>query len=206
MYCISCEYRLSGLEAGRCPECGRAFDPADSSTFDRRRRGPQALLGIGSALLIGGLSFFGLQQTILMKGLQSQFTAFWIVAGVGLAAGVAAAVLAAWNRSWLGRIPLLLVGIVAVWAGLAFGHDKYYRVWQALPDAPDEAYADSGPVATLLAGWIPGGIFVVGVFLPALLVFSWKRKQRRSLAPPLPTAPPPPTPLAPPTVPPDAPS
>lgn len=33
MHCRDCEYDLSGLPAGACPECGRAFDPADPSSF-----------------------------------------------------------------------------------------------------------------------------------------------------------------------------
>jgi hypothetical protein len=31
--CLSCKYDLSNLAEHRCPECGRVFDPADSSTF-----------------------------------------------------------------------------------------------------------------------------------------------------------------------------
>ena len=33
MFCLGCEYPLDGLEAHRCPECGRAFDPADENSF-----------------------------------------------------------------------------------------------------------------------------------------------------------------------------
>lgn len=33
VYCKQCRYNLKGLPAGECPECGRAFDPADSATF-----------------------------------------------------------------------------------------------------------------------------------------------------------------------------
>ena len=33
-YCRGCGYSLAGLEANRCPECGRTFDPADRRTFD----------------------------------------------------------------------------------------------------------------------------------------------------------------------------
>ena len=31
--CRGCDYALDGLPAGVCPECGRAFDPGDPSTF-----------------------------------------------------------------------------------------------------------------------------------------------------------------------------
>lgn len=33
MFCLACDYDLSGLAPGRCPECGRAFDPADPDSF-----------------------------------------------------------------------------------------------------------------------------------------------------------------------------
>jgi hypothetical protein len=30
MYCPKCGYQLIGLSENRCPECGRAFEPADA--------------------------------------------------------------------------------------------------------------------------------------------------------------------------------
>ena len=34
MYCISCRYDLRGsIDSGRCPECGRVFDPNDKRTY-----------------------------------------------------------------------------------------------------------------------------------------------------------------------------
>lgn len=35
--CQGCDYPLRGLESRRCPECGRAFDPADPSTMNLGR-------------------------------------------------------------------------------------------------------------------------------------------------------------------------
>jgi len=32
-YCRGCNYNLHGLTASRCPECGRAFDPANPKTY-----------------------------------------------------------------------------------------------------------------------------------------------------------------------------
>jgi len=42
MRCRTCGYRLRDLEANRCPECGRSFDPRYSSTFlaERERNFP----------------------------------------------------------------------------------------------------------------------------------------------------------------------
>lgn len=55
-HCIACGYQLRGLEKPVCPECGRAFDPEDASTFDRsphrRRRRRWVVVGC----LIGGLA------------------------------------------------------------------------------------------------------------------------------------------------------
>jgi hypothetical protein len=36
--CLGCGYILDGLPEPRCPECGRGFDPLDSSTFRIGRR------------------------------------------------------------------------------------------------------------------------------------------------------------------------
>lgn len=33
MQCLACQYDLSGLPAGNCPECGRSFDPRIRITF-----------------------------------------------------------------------------------------------------------------------------------------------------------------------------
>src|SRR5438105_3678911 len=37
-YCRGCGYVLHGLAQNRCPECGRAFDPADRKTYATSRR------------------------------------------------------------------------------------------------------------------------------------------------------------------------
>jgi hypothetical protein len=39
MYCRECLYDLQGIAERRCPECGRAFDPANRRTFSRSRLG-----------------------------------------------------------------------------------------------------------------------------------------------------------------------
>ena len=38
MYWLSCHYDLNNLAEHRCPECGRAFDPKDSSSFLTQRQ------------------------------------------------------------------------------------------------------------------------------------------------------------------------
>jgi hypothetical protein len=37
MRCLSCHYDLKNLPENRCPECGRAFDPNDPTTFRSTR-------------------------------------------------------------------------------------------------------------------------------------------------------------------------
>ena len=38
MYCLGCEYELTGLEGSCCPECGRRFNADDPATFLSERR------------------------------------------------------------------------------------------------------------------------------------------------------------------------
>ena len=55
--CLSCGYLLRGLPESVCPECARAFDPGDPTTFDadprrRRRRRRRWLIRSASTLAI----------------------------------------------------------------------------------------------------------------------------------------------------------
>ncbi|MAE66307.1 MAG: hypothetical protein CMJ18_18715 [Phycisphaeraceae bacterium] len=61
IYCRQCDYSLAGLGAGGCPECGRAFDPANRRTFAAAPKA-QAYLrwglivqSLGMALVVGTL-------------------------------------------------------------------------------------------------------------------------------------------------------
>jgi uncharacterized membrane protein HdeD (DUF308 family) len=185
MYCRSCKYELPGLDKKRCPECGTPFDPADPRTFETRRRGPQAILGIGLALVIGVAVILAFRAALMPDYGYSRHAAFLAIFGIGLFGGVATAVLAARNRSWFGRIPLLLVGILSVWLGLFLGSDKGFRVWQSMPDPPDEAFADTAPIGALILGWLPGAIIVGAVFGISCLVFGWHRRRGRPKPPPV---------------------
>jgi hypothetical protein len=63
MRCFGCGYDLHGLPENRCPECGRAFDPSNSTTFlcrlaDGRKYLAAALLGV-----------FGMMAPVMMADL-----------------------------------------------------------------------------------------------------------------------------------------
>ena len=59
MFCTACNFDLRGLPASRCPECGRAFNAADATTFFERPRSafarllPRILLTIGLLAILG---------------------------------------------------------------------------------------------------------------------------------------------------------
>jgi len=65
---------------------------------------------------------------------------------------------------------LLAFGTFAFWAGLFFGSDLGYRVWQGSPDPPPEAFSDTFPMGALLFGWFRAGMFCGSVFGLAWLI------------------------------------
>lgn len=180
MYCLSCRYGLAGLSGGPCPECGRPFIATDPKTWSphRHRSLFQGLIGLGFSILLFAVMIGLFSLLFNLNYGTDHFSAFYTLGlggGVGLA--LVAAILAAVNRSWWGRVPILLVGILAVWVGLFLGSEKYFRVWQAAPNPPDEAFADTGPMGALFAGWIPGFFVVILLFLPCWLVIGLIRKR-----------------------------
>lgn len=184
MLCLTCGYDLAATESDRCPECGRVFDRTRPSTYRTWRRGPQGLIGLGFSIAIAAVAVAGFWFTLNLDYADDRHVAMAANLSVGVVAALLAAGLAAWNRSWWGRIPLLLVGALGGWVGLFLGSDMYYRVWQAMPDPPDEAFADTAPFGVLLGGWIPGGLFVAVSFVVCLIAVRAMRSaaERRALA------------------------
>ena len=178
MYCRSCRYELSGIPAGSCPECGRPFSPDDPRSYVRlpHRALFQGLIGLGLAILLFGVLILVNWLVFTWDHGTDRHAAFLAHLWGGLGLAFFAAILAAINRSWWGRLPLLMAGILAVWVGLFLGSDKFYRVWQADPNATQEAYADTGPMGALFAGWLPGILVVTLLFLPCWLVIGLIRK------------------------------
>ncbi|HYF14971.1 MAG TPA: hypothetical protein VD971_07870 [Phycisphaerales bacterium] len=108
--CAACGYFLAGLASpGACPECGRAFDLSEPTTFIRHdvfRRGRYWLPGLIAAALVMA---FGLWIGVF--GFRSWGWSIW------LATPMAGAVLAGYGtsvRSWLGWLLLI------VFVGVAF--------------------------------------------------------------------------------------
>ena len=176
MLCLKCGYDLAATESDRCPECGRVFDRTRPSTYRTWRRGPQGLLGLGCSIAIAAVAATGFWFTLNFDYADDRHAAMAANLSVGVVAALLAAGLAAWNRSWWGRIPLLFVGALSSWVGLFLGSEMYYRVWQAMPDPPDEAFADTAPLGVLLGGWLPGGLFVAVAFVACLLTVSAMRR------------------------------
>ncbi len=137
-------------------------------------------MGLAFTFVIGIAAIIGFGLAFKPDYGHSRYAAFFTIFGIGLLYGGASAVLAAWNRSLWGRIPLLLAGILCVWLSLFLGSDKGFRVWQSMPDPPDEAFADTAPLGALLAGWIPGGVIVGSFFALALLIF-WLHQRPKKL-------------------------
>jgi hypothetical protein len=70
MLCRGCEYSLEALPAGRCPECGRPFHPADLRTVLPPRLDQRAFLyraALGLLLMVGPVaeSFVGPLRRLL---------------------------------------------------------------------------------------------------------------------------------------------
>lgn len=181
MHCLTCSYDLTSLGTGICPECGRAFDRDDSSTFDTRTRTQRLLIRIALSLAISALCVGTMVAGVsIASGLEfSSFHAAVLAhVSVGAACALVTAISAAWIRSWIARAILLVGGVISMWPTLLLGLDRGYRVWQAQPDPPDEAFADGGPtMGAIFIGWIPSGLWWLVTFGASLLVIRLVRRR-----------------------------
>src|SRR5262245_18261377 len=66
MRCQGCGYLLKNLVEHRCPECGRAFDPNDLSTFEEPVT--PTLPTLWHALVVYAAFFVGGGRIVLLKG------------------------------------------------------------------------------------------------------------------------------------------
>ena len=186
MLCSTCFYDLRSVSSGTCPECGRHFVADDPRTFTGMRKAPSLFVGLAIVLLLAVVVSLGIGFAFSQNYVPNRHLAFWTVFGIGLAVGMVSSVYAASSRFILVRLGAMCVGVLSFWAGLLFASDKFYRVWQATPNASDEAYSDSAPAGVLVLGWLPAIVFVSVVILLTLCV----RWVLRSLTPKVPPAPP----------------
>jgi peptidoglycan/LPS O-acetylase OafA/YrhL len=54
------------------------------------------------------------------------------------------------------HVALLVAATLPLWIAMFLAADSGYRNWQSSANAPAEAYADTGPIFFLIAGWLPG--------------------------------------------------
>ncbi|HAW95435.1 MAG TPA: hypothetical protein DCX60_04085 [Phycisphaerales bacterium] len=165
IHCASCFYDLRAVSSGPCPECGRHFEVANPRTFTRMRKAPSLLAGLAIVLLLAVVASLGIGFAFFQSYVPDRHLAFWTIFGVGLAVGTVSSVHAASSRFLFVRLCAMCVGVLCFWVGLLFASDKFYRVWQASPNASDEAYSDSAPAGVLVLGWLPAIVFVTVVIL-----------------------------------------
>lgn len=184
MYCRTCSYDLKSLVAAACPECGRAFGRNDPSTIDSRTRIQRLLIQVAASLAISALCFGTMTAGAwIMSGVEfrSFHTAVLSHVSLGATCAFITAITAACMPSRIARAILLVGGLLSMWPTLLLGFDRGYRVWQAQPDPPDEAFADGGPtMGAIFLGWIPSGMWWLASFGLSLLVV--RRLRRRSNA------------------------
>jgi hypothetical protein len=181
MYCRTCSYDLKSLLASACPECGRAFDRDDPSTFDSRTRKQRLLIRLAASLAISALCFGTMiAGAWIASGLEfrSFHAAVFAHVSLGATCALITAIAAARTPSWIARAILLVGGVLSMWPTLLLGFDRGYRVWQAQPDPPDEAFADGGPtMGAIFLGWIPSGMWWLASFGVALVVVRQLRRR-----------------------------
>ena len=96
--------------------------------------------------------------------------------------------IAVWRFPLWVQLITVLLGIAIVWGGLFIGSELGFRNWQAMPNAPDEAYADTAPLGMLIAGWLPAGYFTAAWWGVLSLIALAVRRIRQPKPPPrLPT-------------------
>lgn len=124
-YCAKCAYCLNGLQKPRCPECGQAFDPYDSSTWltkpSRRVRCTvfQAVLAYVGPYVATFLLALVLPSNLIAFGLQEIPMSFRFLLGLfsGVALAMLPGMLAAVSARGTGPtvLPLLVMSAILVW-------------------------------------------------------------------------------------------
>ncbi|MDA0947702.1 MAG: hypothetical protein O2799_04245 [Planctomycetota bacterium] len=114
----------------------------------------------------------------MLEDLEPRWAALltWLAPGL-----LGALVLTVWGagRGWILRLVTLSTGVLVLWGCLLGGVGAYFSAWQETPGAPEEAFADGGPlVFVLFAGWLPSGVLLLGVRV-LLTLARWVLPGRR---------------------------
>ena len=59
------------------------------------------------------------------------------------------------------RVILGIAATLVLWIAMFLAADSGYRAWQGIPNPPEEAFSDTGPVLFLIGGWLPSLVFVM---------------------------------------------
>lgn len=123
MNCLGCGYELEGLPAGPCPECGRAFDPADERTYTlpRWEAPPRGLLALSVAALASPVLLHLLLHVMLLVA-RVQLGRWPHTHGLDGPSSMGGVVRLVWSAAILALfaapmvMPLGFLGLAAVWA------------------------------------------------------------------------------------------
>ena len=83
------------------------------------------------------------------------------------------------------HVALLVAATLPLWIAMFRAADSGYRNWQGSANAPAEAYADTGPIFFLIAGWLPS----LGIVYLLQLLFQRIFPSPPISPPPLPSHP-----------------
>ena len=64
------------------------------------------------------------------------------------------------------RLAFLAVAVFVLWVAMWVSAEYGYNAWQSIPNPPNEAFSDTGPIFFLLVGWLPS----LGILGSAYLV------------------------------------
>jgi len=70
------------------------------------------------------------------------------------------------------RLAFLAVAVFVLWIAMFVGAEVGYSAWQGIPNPPDEAFSDTGPIFFLLAGWLPSLAILGSTYL--VLRLCWR--------------------------------
>ncbi|MEM1183497.1 MAG: hypothetical protein AAGI53_00700 [Planctomycetota bacterium] len=150
------------------------FDPLDPSTYrvslspvDRLRSWAGGLVAAFLIAVIGSAALLLLTRI----SFTSRETALLAHVVVAVVVGGGGGLFAGWSRSIVSWVLLLPECIVFVWGAFVAGIGAWFLAWQRMPNAPDEAFNDTGALGAVLVGWIPA-VFLVGIAFTASFLAS----------------------------------